>query len=558
MAFPANLVETFRKIVGPDAVSVLGPFTLESLQGFPYTDWTSMQEKYADLKKWYDGSALDEKLINETTGEEVDKYPIHLNPIPNTCEKHTIILLGNTLESIRQGNLPIRYTIIEKEKDGKKTGTKAEDDPNLDIIENALVESFKEHGAGAMFVSNGITSQYLGGCVFGVSFEVGVEDGEKIKKIHVFRPRQTEFLGIPAGGNPWDLREAWFIREISADEASGYGYPVRPMDNAFFYIEKWTKDEYYIKINNHTLTTELPNGEEFRYEGENPYGLVPFVYIPHIRVDNFYGDSVINKAIKGLVKEMNLRFADTGDAISDDSHSEIAVRQVRDQLKPVTLPSGKVVTDLGTSAGLGASERDPDMFAVNTASTSEPMLKFGDKLVNQYRKEARHPAVADGEDEGSQRSSLTLTTRMWPLVAHVDLERINWTTGLIKLAGIILKMCEIKGVYGIEKKHLQNYEINIRWALTLPRDREELVNEIAIRKKNHLGSLRHLLSLFDDIDDVDDEIAAIKAEIEEEAERVRESQLDDNENGDGDSTTGKTSTAEPNPKANNRVKRESE
>jgi hypothetical protein len=77
------------------------------------------------------------------------------------------------------------------------------------------------------------------------------------------------------------------------------------------------------------------------------------------------------------------------------------------------------------------------------------MIKFNQMLEGQYRKETKHPAVADGEDEGSQRSAATLTVRMWPLISHVELERINWTTGLTKLAFIILTFYSKKGLEGI-------------------------------------------------------------------------------------------------------------
>jgi len=62
------------------------------------------------------------------------------------------------------------------------------------------------------------------------------------------------------------------------------------------------------------------------------------------------------------------------------------------------------------------------------------------ELLAHFRREVSVPAVAYGEDEGSQRSSLTLVTRMWPLVSHVKMERSFWTTGLHVLNNMILKM----------------------------------------------------------------------------------------------------------------------
>jgi hypothetical protein len=486
-----------------------------------------MQTRYAEFEYWYSGRALDATIENELTGEVIDKYPLHLNPLQNTCEKHAVILLGNNLESIRNGNIPVRFTAKKKNAEsGKKEGEggEKEKDPAAKVITDALIEAFKDNGAGAMFASNGILSQYHGGCVFGVSYIREELLGKVVKKAQIFTPLPTEFLGIADGSNPWLLKEAWFIREISEADARDYGITIKPLETNYWYVEHWTKTEYSITVNDQVITTKV-GGETFRYEGKHDYGIVPFVYIPHIRVRNFYGESIINKTVQGLIKEMNLRWADTGDAVSADSHSKIAVRNVRDAITPTTLPDGTKAINLGGSASLVPGEKEPDLFAVRTQSASDPMLKLGDKLENLYRKEVRHPAVADGEDEGSQRSSLTLTTRMWPLVAHVDLERINWTTGLIKLAEIVLIVCAAKGIYGITEEHL-NYDINLKWALTLPRDRDQLVNEVAVRKTNKLGSIGHLLGLFDDIDDVEEELEKIKAEIEEEAARDQQQRED--------------------------------
>jgi len=45
-------------------------------------------------------------------------------------------------------------------------------------------------------------------------------------------------------------------------------------------------------------------------------------------------------------------------------------------------------------------------------------------LLDQYRRDTSTPAVADGEDEGSQRSAATPDHRMWPLVSHINTERV--------------------------------------------------------------------------------------------------------------------------------------
>jgi hypothetical protein len=230
---------------------------------------------------------------------------------------------------------------------------------------------------------------------------------------------------------------------------------------------------------------------------------------------------MITSAIEGVIKEMNLRFTDIGDAVSDDTHSELFLRGVRSSVKSVRLPSGRSANDLGAGTGLGTNEIPPDAFSVKTSVASAPMLAFGDKLEDIYRREAKHPAVADGEDEGSQRSSLTLTTRMLPLVQHVKLERINWTIGLVNLAKMILQVYRVKGVGGITEEDLACKPI-IKWAPILPRDREELVNEVAIRMTNDMLSVRHALEMFQDVDDIERELQLIDEDQDKKAARALE------------------------------------
>jgi hypothetical protein len=67
----------------------------------------------------------------------------------------------------------------------------------------------------------------------------------------------------------------------------------------------------------------------------------------------------------------------------------------------------------------------------------------------------------------------------------------------------------------------------------LPRDREALTTEAAVRSKNKLGSNKHIMGLFGDIQDTDEELAQIRAE----KDLVQTSQPFGNNGGSG----GKTS-----------------
>jgi hypothetical protein len=478
-----------------------------------------MQAHYSPLIQWFDGIPLNAQLVDSQTGETIDRYPIKLNPIPGTCQKHAAVLLGNTLESIREGGLPIQFVPKSDldEPDGPEDMTaeqpemdemgrpkppplvkpKPKKQPKSEKVVEAIRKAFEYAGGGAMFADSAVSSQYLGGSVWKVKFDKDNED----YPIQVNNVDPTEFLGIPKGGNHWEFHEAWFVREISIYDAKARGYAWNGMDEQFFYLEHWTNEDIEVLINEQTIQKE-----------PNVFGVIPFVYIPHVRIRSFIGKSIITETVKGLIKEWNLRFGDVGDAVSDDAHAILAVRGVRGNLATTKLSDGRVVVNLGSKSGLSNSETDPDMIAIKTQVTSEPMIKLNQMLEGQYRKEVNHPAVADGEDEGSQRSAATLTVRMWPLISHVEIERINWTVGMLKLAKIILRFYAVKSVDGITEDEIEA-GFTIKWSSSLPRDREALITELAVRKKNGMSSLHHLLNLLGDVEDIDKEIQMIEDEV---------------------------------------------
>lgn len=470
--------------------SLITPWSLSSVPDFPYQEWTDQQVLYEDRINWYKGIPLNEKIIDPVSKTSVDKYPIKINPLKNTCRKHAAVLFGLTIDSIRHSTIPFKFVPKIKDKAQRAAAQKL-----LDTIVDILEES----NAGTMFIENGIKSQYMGGCVFAVRW---VSSTSTLK---ISNPSANEFIGIPNNGDPFDLKEAWIVREITYTTAKSYDPEISNTENYYYYIEHWNLDKFEIHVNGKKIDG-----------GKNVFGIVPIVYIPHIRVDEFIGTSVVNEFTKGVIKEMNLRWADLGDAISDDSHDVLIGLNIPGNVKVEKLGDGRRWYNLGSNNGLD-KENKPDMKVLESSSASETMMNFGNRLESMYRREVDHPAVADGEDEGSQRSSLTLNTRMWPLISHVDLERQSWTVGLLTLLKIMIKMLSVKKVKDFSEKSL-DYKFNVAWPPMLPKDREALITELSTRKDGNLGSLKHLLTLMDDIEYPDEELAEIMKELAQFAE----------------------------------------
>jgi hypothetical protein len=141
------------------------------------------------------------------------------------------------------------------------------------------------------------------------------------------------------------------------------------------------------------------------------------------------------------------------------------------------------------------------------------MLKFSQDLYQIYRREANHPAVADGEVEGSQRSSLTLNVRMAPLVDEAEFERLFWTIGLTEFTKVLLTIMSVKKQNGITEEMIDT-PFTVQWQPMLPKDREALSTEVAVRAKNKVTSRKALNAMYGDIQDVDEDMEQIKEETE--------------------------------------------
>lgn len=482
MASTVNPVETFIATT----YSFANPsFELRDLSGFPYNEYAAKQSEYEELAGWFSGDALDEE---QTQGDkQVPIYPLKINPIRTSCLKHAYALFGEFPDDITSA-LVLPRVIKDKDQDKQLA----------DDIEDALEDIWYKSSGTAIQMEAGVLSQIYGGCVFKVAWygKGGIDLGElKIEKVH-----PKHFVGIPYDNDFFRLKKAWVIRSISAQTALE-DYSIRLGTEKGWYIEEWTETEYSITVNSEPVVYDIMDERKVA-KGPNPFGFVPFVYIPHQRSGSFWGDPLITESAIGIVKEINLRKADAGDATSDQSHGMLVMRNVKGSPQLRKLANGQQVVDLGVSQSLSGQDLQPDLFAVSRSSLTESVMRLNNALEYDIRRDMFVPAVAEGEDEGSQRSAATLVMRMWPLTSHVKSERAYWNAGLNVLNRMLLSMMAKKKQYNITKNHLKA-QLRSKWHPTLPRDRQAFMEELVARMGVNLGSPQHLLSLAGDAEDIE-------------------------------------------------------
>ena len=479
-----------------------GRFSLASIPGFPYDIYSNQLSVYLEQESWWKGYALENQASE--SGKTVDLYPLKLNPIISTVLKHVYILFGEVIDDGRPLVIP---NVIPDDQSNELDKKRAE------VAESALNHVWWENNGRSLMFENGLLSQIYGGCVFRASFvpwEWSKYGGWRRIPIRIERIHPKSFIGRPSSGDMFRLKEGWVVSDMPLEEARKWGYTGYD-DNPTF-VEYWSEDEHKTWINNTEVSFPLPKPDYAEglnlegldiFNGINPFGFVPIVYVPHIRAGAFHGINAFDH-LKGLIREINLRFADYGDAVNDDSHIPLVMRNVNGSPQVRRIGDGLKVVDIGSSGSISGAAEEPDIFEAHKSRSSTSMESLLDELIDQYRRDSFVPAVAEGEDEGSQRSGLTLATRFWPLTSHAGIERMFFSAGMDVFNSYLLRMMANKGVEEISDIHTR-MRMKQTWAPMLPRDREADVQEWALRAQNNIGSIEHLMDLTRDIEDIPEE-----------------------------------------------------
>ncbi len=481
---------------------------------FPFSLWKTQANRYYEYWDWFNGGILNEKRTSSDNKKEILKYPLGINAVRNFARKHASVLMGQ--EEFDSGNPLVKtrvtpkVSVKNKRKVSSDTGEAVVDEDNKalaglaeDIIDQVWVDS----NGRSMMMEQAELSQFLGGCVFQISWDEHLAAEREIP-ISIKKVMPDFFVPIYKADDPWDLIEVFVVYRISVTEARDqYGYTGEGTGFVTF-CEHWTKKKFAILINR---TPAVINGIKMDYQ-DHDFGFVPFVYIPHLREGNFWGSSMIED-IRGLLRELNARTADTGDAIRTTVHRKRYVRDLTGDVKPKKLDVGVEAINLGTTSP--ATKVSPDVFTEDAPNMPDSLVGWNKELWVMLMREGYVGPIAFGEDEGSQRSALTLAFRMWPSTSHAQSERTFWTDGLNQIARYILRMCVVKAKFlkgiVIPADFLKKIQFSQAWLPQIPRDREQKVNEVVLLFQTGVRSLELVIEMLGDVKDPKEEVARIMA-----------------------------------------------
>lgn len=499
------------------------PAMVEGLPAPVISEWRTQQFLYDQYWQWMDGAVwdqVDQFYVKQKGKEPPLLFPVQLNPLYTAAIIHRNALFGEVSDS---GGPMVKTIAIPKKTIGEEM-VSDEARNNAEFVTDLLEQLWYQSNGRASMLDAGFVVQTLGGCVWKVSYEPNNELLDAGLPV-AFRNIEPEFfLPVYSRSDRWNLLEARIGRRISKIEAKEI-YGVTINEDEGIYMERWTRQNVYITIDGVGAVKKisLPGAEaEIPFSAKHDYGFVPVVYIPHEIVGQFYGVPIVNQ-LGNLLKELNGRIADVGDAVRNSiDRMYILTNADSGDLKITDMGDGIKVMSTGREMSGTQGKRIEHVAPPNLPTGTMDFLKI-------LQKETWHgmftPAVAYGEDEGSQRSALTLAFRMWPLTSHIRAERSLWTEGLRLMSKMALRILISKqtGDYGdmtegtswkVEDKHL-GHKILTNWAPMIPRDRESEQNIAILRHQDGQLSAKTAMVMMDDIPDPDREYEQIQDERED-------------------------------------------
>lgn len=277
------------------------------------------------------------------------------------------------------------------------------------------------------------------------------------------------FFPIWNPDNPDELLEVWIVTEITADQARArYGY--QSDKQMVRRVEHWTRFSYENRLDQTRIDA---------YSGVNPWGIVPFVYIPRFRSRSWWGDALTEEIIP-VQDDLNMKLGDIGDAINYNAHPVRWGVNLPASFNAKNFPIGvNAMWDLGRSF----SGFKPE---VGLLEASNPIpagtYDYLNFLFNWSRTSVFMPPIALGDDNGGgQRSGATLEIRMLPMIRAVKRSRAYMSAGLRRAMYISGKILEQKRYSDVSVRavhRLMDGTLVPRFETVLPRDHQAIVDEV--------------------------------------------------------------------------------
>ncbi|HMN11170.1 MAG TPA: phage portal protein [Bellilinea sp.] len=407
----------------------------------------AIREKY---RSYFEGLVFKQKVPVDSGAEEEapELFPVGINIAKMLCTAQAHSLWGEWEEEIVKFEPRQDSEVASSEKDAAV------------LASNILATS----QANTLLWEVGLDREIYGGGA--VKINLGAGPGF----IKWSRVPLESFFPIWNPDDPDDLVEVYIIVDMTREQAKAR-YGIDSDKDVVRRIEHWTKFKFENILDGHVIS---------QYSGFNPWGMIPFEYIPRIRSTNWWGDSQIEDVMRPM-DELNMRVADLGEAINYNANPIRWGYNLPKAFNSRNFPIGAgVFWDFGRVLGQGVEPTVGMLESKNPVPQgSFDYVKF---LYDWSRTASNAPPIAFGEDNGGgQRSGITLEIRMWPLIKATRTSRAYMSDGLIRLmrkSAIMLKQKNLSDVPKRAVQHLLNGDLTPRYAPIMIRDQAAIVDEV--------------------------------------------------------------------------------
>lgn len=488
-------------------------------------DWADRRASAKKNLNWYTGAAIRDQRSqtpSPDTGQPVPLYPLAINIIGPQTSLNRSVTVGNQPD-YDSSPIQIRFRMDEQYKDvGDKLKV---------VFDRILRDSY----APSMFSEAILMMQIDGGTVLKVNWE---PKSDFLKyRTRIVRYRSSQIQPEYDLTDRWRMRSCYLGWEIPAEDAQKrYGIDVSNSKPNVIYLEYWDEEEYKI-----TVDGQVPPESGFgKMQGKHGLGRVPFVYIPHSPSGEFFGNSHVDD-LSGVTIEINDRYADMGDAVSEITHPMLVVTDVNKnggvkltQIIDQNKRTVKYAYNLGDTIALPNS-KTPDAHYVEHSDIPEAAVGFTKEIERVGHKQGSMPMAATGDQSyssGRVTGPVSLSD-MFEIIAHSQVERTDFSEGVRQLVDITERQLiyhqddpELKGagLPRLDKKYL-GQEVLTVWNPQLPLEATQEAEMINADVQAGTSSIESALRR-KHVTDVEDEEKRIWADKERQAKIDAKAQLE--------------------------------
>lgn len=434
--------------------------TLNWTQNISPTTIRTWEQEYilrAERRRYLTGEVFSEKIVGDTPQpDDPELFPVGLNLVRVLCLAQADSLFGMWDEDIMSFEPPQNRDVDDGDKEA------------AELAQTILRSS----DANSMFWELAVDREVYGGSVlkitpaFGASMVPGY--------IRWSRMPIDSFFPVWDPDNLDHLLEVYAVIAMTREQALAK-YSYRTDKDIVYRVEHWTEQIYENKIDDVRID---------EYSGLNPWGFVPFEFIPRMRTTHYYGDSLTENIVR-VHDELNMRIADLGESVNYNSHPIRWGYNLPKSFNTQNYPVGpNILWDLGKT--LGAS--NPPEVGMLEAKNPLPTGTFDyiQFVYNWGLTSENTPPIALGLEETSQRTGISLEVKMYPLLKATLRSRGYFGSGVSRALAKSARMLDQKNISiangGATKralKKLMSRELIPHFFPVLPRDTAAITDRIS-------------------------------------------------------------------------------